>query len=564
MTSDSKPKTFTLEEVSTHNSSESLWIAIDGEVFDVTEFQSTHPGGKKILQKVAGKDATKFFHKYHDVEKVMGQVGFKFKIGSLESNATSGNLGPNHTVSETPSIQTSSTLALRSSPFTSVLAEVKNSALEESETLFEPFGDNVPYADPSWYQGYHSPYYKASHAALRKEVRDWVEEKLMPFVDSWDEEKTVPAEIYKEMGVRGYLAGCIGVSYPKEYTNKRVKSVPVEEWDAFHELIITDEITRAGSGGLIWNLLGGYGIGSPPVIQFGKEALKKRILPGIFAGEKRICLCITEPDAGSDVANLTTTAEKTSDGKYYIVNGIKKWITNGIWADYFTVAVRTGEEGMDGISVLLIEKTFPGVKVRRMDTQGMLSSGSTYIEFDDVKVPVENLLGKENKGFKVVMNNFNHERIGIIIQAIRLSRVCYEESIKYAHKRETFGKKLIDHAVIRNKLAQMSIRIEATYAWLENLVYQCEKMDQTEAMLRLGGAIAGCKAMATQTFEMCAREASQIFGGLAYTRGGKGGKVERLYREVRAYAIPGGSEEIMLDLAIRQSVKVHKFLGAKL
>ena len=166
--------------------------------------------------------------------------------------------------------------------------------------------------------------------------------------------------------------------------------------------------------------------------------------------------------------------------------------------------------------------------------------------------------------YSVLMTNFNHERIGIIIQCLRFSRVCFEESVKYAHKRRTFGKELIDHPVIRLKLAHMARQIEASYNWLENLVYQCNVMDDNEAMLRFGGAIAGLKAQATVTFEFCAREASQIFGGLSYSRGGQGAKVERLYRDVRAYAIPGGSEEIMLDLSIRQALKVHQALGMKI
>jgi alkylation response protein AidB-like acyl-CoA dehydrogenase len=220
--------------------------------------------------------------------------------------------------------------------------------------------------------------------------------------------------------------------------------------------------------------------------------------------------------------------------------------TNKPRSDYFTTAVRTSDKGMNGISVLLIERSFGGVSTRRMDCQGVWSSGTTYITFEDVKVPVENLIGKENQGFKVIMTNFNHERIGIIIQAVRFSRVCYEESVKYANKRRTFGQKLINHAVIRMKLAQMARQIEATYSWLESLIYQCQMMSDTEAMLKLGGAIAGCKAQSTLTFEFCAREASQIFGGLSYSRGGQGAKVERLYRDVRAYAIPGGSEVSVL------------------
>ena len=162
------------------------------------------------------------------------------------------------------------------------------------------------------------------------------------------------------------------------------------------------------------------------------------------------------------------------------------------------------------------------------------------------------------------MTNFNHERIGIIIQCLRFSRVCYEESVKYAHKRRTFGKKLIDHPVIRMKLAHMARQIEASYSWLESLMAQLQHMPEQLAHLRLGGPIASLKAQSTVTFEFCAREASQIFGGLSYSRGGQGGKVERLYRDVRAYAIPGGSEEIMLDLSIRQSLRVGKAVGMKL
>lgn len=395
-------------------------------------------------------------------------------------------------------------------------------------------------------------------------MRAWVDEEIQPNVNEWDEARKVPDEIYKQMGERGYLAGILGGEFPKHLTDKRVKAVPPEKWDLFHELVVTDELSRAGSGGLVWNLIGGYGIGAPPVTRYGKDELVKRIMPGILAGDKRICLAITEPDAGSDVANLGCEAKLSEDGKHYIVNGEKKWITNGVYADYFTTAVRTGGPGMNGLSVLLIERENGGVSTRKMDCQGVWSSGTTYVTFEDTKVPVGNILGKENQGFKVIMTNFNHERMGIIIQCIRFSRVCYEESMKYAHKRKTFGKKLIDHPVIRLKLAHMARQIEASAAWCDNLIFQCERMGETQAMLTLGGAIAGLKAQSTTTFEFCAREASQIFGGLSYSRGGQGAKVERLYRDVRAYAIPGGSEEIMLDLSIRQALRVHQVMGMKL
>merc|ERR1719408_766549 len=192
-----------------------------------------------------------------------------------------------------------------------------------------------------------------------------------------------------------------------------------------------------------------------------------------------------------------------------------------------------------------------------MECQGVWSSGTTAVEFDNVKVPHKNLIGVENQGFSVIMKNFNHERWGFVIQASRLARCLVEECWKYCLKRKTFGKTLVEHPVIRWKLAEMARQVEGTHHWLENLTHQLNTMPSAVANDVLGGPIALAKAHATKVFEFCAREASQVFGGNAYTRSGLGEKIERLYRDVRAYAIPGGSEEILLDLSVRQALKVQ-------
>jgi alkylation response protein AidB-like acyl-CoA dehydrogenase len=287
-----------------------------------------------------------------------------------------------------------------------------------------------------------------------------------------------------------------------------------------------------------------------------KQDVKDRIVPDVLKGKKVICLAITEPTAGSDVANIRTTALKTPEGDHYIVNGEKKWITNGVFADYFTVAVRTGDKGMNGISMLVVERSMPGVTTRKMKCSGVWSSGTTYITFEDVKVPVGNLIGKEGKGFRYIMENFNHERFGICAMSNRFSRVCVEESVKFANKRKTFGKALVEHPVIRWKIAEMARQVEATHNWIEWVTYQLNTMKGMEATMKMGGQTALLKVQCTKVFEYCAREAAQIFGGLSYTRGGQGEKVERLSREVRAMAVPGGSEEVMLDLGIRQTLKL--------
>eukprot|EP00932_Pfiesteria_piscicida_P021734 SRR837773.8512.p1 GENE.SRR837773.8512~~SRR837773.8512.p1 ORF type:complete len:382 (-),score=170.11 SRR837773.8512:39-1118(-) len=357
----------------------------------------------------------------------------------------------------------------------------------------------------------------------------------------------------------------VGRPWPK----KHIGECPLGyEPDYFHELVVYDEMARCGSTGFLWGLAGGLTIGLPPVLKFARPEVAERVCGPCLRAEKFICLAITEPMAGSDVASLRCMAVK--EGDHYIVNGEKKWITNGVFADFFTVAVRTGtqKDGMKGLSLLLIEKTMPGVKTRHMKCTGAWSSGTTYITFEDVKVPVTNLLGKENKAGKIIMGNFNHERFGFCVMTNRFSRVCLEDSLKFALKRRTFGKQLIKHQVISWKLAEMARMIESTHAWLEYITYQMKTMHHQEATMKLGGSTALLKVQCTKVMEYCTREAAQIFGGLSYSRGGQAERVERLCREVKAMAIPGGSEEIMLDLGIKQSTKVaemaQKFLTAKL
>lgn len=415
----------------------------------------------------------------------------------------------------------------------------------------EVYGDGNAFSDPAWYQSYNSPYYNDTHKKIRKIFREFTEEHLMSNVHDWDEAGVIPKEVYLKAGEAGAIALCLGRPWPTKHFGPCPWGF---EPDYFHELVLYDELSRTGSGGFLWGIAGGTTIGLPPIYNHASEEVKDRVIPDCVNGRKCACLCITEPTAGSDVANLRTSAKL--EGDHYILNGEKKWITNGVFADFFTVACRTGGKGMNGLSLLLVEKTMPGVTTRKMKCSGVWSSGTTYITFDDVKVPKGNILGKEGKGFKYIMENFNHERFAICCMTNRFSRVCLEESLKFANKRKTFGKSLIEHPVIRWKVAEMARMIEATHHWLEMITYQLNTMKKMEAMLKLGGQTALLKVQCTKVFEYCAREAAQIYGGLSYTRGGQGEKVERLSREVRAMAVPGGSEEIMLDLGVKQTVKL--------
>lgn len=541
---------FTRKEVAQHNKENDCWIIVDDEVFDMTKFLADHPGGKKVVLNVAGQDATKEFaamHKPDVLDKYGDELYVGVIAGSKKAKRQQKNASP--PAAAAPSASTS---AAEASSASHDQAVVKRAHVEPKGV----FGDMVPFGDPAWYQDWYSPYYTDSHRRFRLALREFVQKEIMPNCFAWDEAKKVPRELYSKCAQGGWLAGVVGPPWPTQYVGPNIAGgVKPEEFDSFHELILIDEVARCGSGGVLWALFAGLSIGLPPVLHYGSKEICDKVARPCLMGEKIICLAITEPYAGSDVANIRCEAKKTPDGQHYIVNGEKKWITNGIFADYFTVAVRTGGPGMGGISLLLIERTMPGIVTRQMNCSGVWASGTTFISFEDVKVPVGNLLGKENEGFRYIMANFNHERWGIVVQATRFSRVCLEEALRHAHKRKTFGQRLIDHPVIRQKIAHMARHVEATQSWLENVTYQLTLMTHKEQVANLGGPIALLKAQSTQTFELCAREAAQIFGGLSYSRGGQGEKVERLYREVRAYAIPGGSEEIMLDLGVRQALK---------
>ncbi len=373
-----------------------------------------------------------------------------------------------------------------------------------------------------------SPYYTADHDAFRDQVRRFVEREIAPHVDQWDEAGEFPRELYRKAAALGLLQ----MGYPEEYGG-----VPT---DGFYRIIVSEELARAGCGGVNASLMS-HTIGAPPIAALGPEWMKREVLPQILSGEKISALAITEPSGGSDVANLKTTARRERD--HYVVNGQKMFITSGVRADYYTVAVRTGGPGMGGVSLLLIERDRPGFSRTKLRKMGWWASDTAQLFFDDVKVPVDNLIGPENAGFNGIMRNFNPERIMLAAGAYGFAKVCLEEAIEYARQRETFGRPLIKNQVIRHKIVDMAMKVNAVKATLENLAWRVEQGEQPVA------EICMLKNLATTSLEWVANEAMQILGGAGYLRGSK---VERIYRETKVMSIGGGSIEIMKDLAARQ------------
>jgi len=326
--------------------------------------------------------------------------------------------------------------------------------------------------------------------------------------------------------------------------------VKPEEFDYFHELIIHQELTRCGARGYGDGLQAGAIIGLPPVLNFGSPEVKARIVPEVFSGKKFICLAISEAFAGSDVMGLKTTAKKTEDGKHWIVTGTKKWITNGHFADYFTVGCKTD----GGFTVILVERG-EGVETTPIKTSYSPTAGTAYVTFDNVKVPVENTLGPEGGGIFVILSNFNHERWVMTTSSARAQRGIVEECLKWISQRKAFGKPLASQAVVRSKIAAMIARVESVQSWLENITHQMNNMSYKEQAKHLAGPIALLKMYATQTAQETARDAVQIFGGRGITRTGMGRFIEHNHRTVTFDSLLGGAEDVLADLGVRQALR---------
>ncbi|KAK8197003.1 acyl-CoA dehydrogenase [Phyllosticta capitalensis] len=494
--------------VATHNSPEDLWTIIDHRVYDLTDFADAHPGGSVVLAQIAGTDATEAFYNLHRHE-VLSQFG-ELCVGTVEG--------------ETPEV---------------VDVEVGGVS-------------TVPYAEPMWLRpAFHSPYYGESHGALRRQAREFVERWVKPEAQAAEASgKFISQELIDRMAETNVLAMRLGPG--KHLHGKKLLDGGVEgdKFDYFHDLILTQEMARINARGFQGNMAG-LVIALTAVKEWARDKeLRDRVTEECLTGRKKICLAITEAFAGSDVSGIRTTAKKTPDGKHYIISGTKKWITNGMFSDYFVVGCRTEK----GFSVILVEKG-EGIDTKLIKTSYSTAAATTFIEFDNVKVPVNHLLGEEHKGFKVIVSNFNHERWGMAAAALRFSRTIVEECLKWSNQRIVFGKKLSAQPVIRQKLAKLISLVESGQAWLEQITEQMCHMSYEEQARHLGGPISLLKAFATRTTHECADEAVNIFGGRGLTQSGMGKVVEHFARTHKFDAILGGTEEILADLGVRQALK---------
>ncbi|WP_192553161.1 acyl-CoA dehydrogenase family protein [Pseudomonas sp. IzPS59] len=373
-------------------------------------------------------------------------------------------------------------------------------------------------------------YFDPSHQMVRDSVRRFVEREILPDIDVWEEAESFPRELYFKAGA----AGILGIGYPEALGGSH-------EGDLFAKIAASEELMRCGSGGLVAGL-GSLDIGLPPIVKWARPEVRDRVVPLVLSGEKISALAVTEPGGGSDVANLQTRAVR--DGDHYRVSGSKTFITSGVRADYYTVAVRTGAPGFGGISLLLIEKGTPGFTVgRQLKKMGWWASDTAELFFDDCRVPVGNLIGAENMGFACIMGNFQSERLALALMANMTAQLALEESLKWAKERQAFGKPIGKFQVIKHRLAEMATALEVSR---EFTYRQAAKMAAGQSVIK---EISMAKNFATDTSDRITTEAVQILGGLGYMRESL---VERLYRDNRILSIGGGTREVMNEIISKQ------------
>ncbi|KAF5341469.1 hypothetical protein D9758_013942 [Tetrapyrgos nigripes] len=503
-------KTFTLEEVAKHNKELDLWVVINSNVYDLSRFALLHPGGKSVLfsPMIAGRDVTTAFFGLHRQDVLERPQYSRLIIGKI------------HGEKEVVIPRTPGSLSA------------------------------VPYGEPAWLsEGFTSPYYKDNHRFFQRKMREFADTVLREEALRCEDKGTrISQEVLDKLNETNILAMRLGPGPHLHGKQLMGGAVQPNEFDYFHELILNMEGSRFGTRGFIDGMLGGMVIGLPPVMNHASPELKARIVPEVLQGKKFIALAITEAFAGSDVSGLQTTAVR--DGDFWIVNGTKKWITNGTFADYFTVGCKTER----GLTTLLIERG-QGVETKPIKTAYSSTAGTAYVTFDNVRVPVGNTLGKVDQGLAVILSNFNHERWTIICVCVSAQRVIVEECMKWASQRMIFGKPLSSQPVVRAKLGDMISRVEACQNWLEAVTDQMNHMSHRDVADKLAGQIGLLKQFASKAGRETAEDATQIFGGRALTPSGMGRLIENYHRTSGYDAILGGTEDVLKDLGVRQALK---------
>ena len=368
------------------------------------------------------------------------------------------------------------------------------------------------------------PFFQESqeHSDFRKVFKKFVAREITPNREEWDKAGTVPRDLWLKMGKQGFLCPWL----PEEYGGLDV--------DVRYSLVIVNEELAWGDGFNVGVPLHSD-VATPYLFSYGKEELKRRLLPKTTTGEAICSVGLTEPDAGSDLASIRTSAVK--DGDHYIINGQKTFITNGMNADIIMLACKVASStGQKGISMIVVEGDTPGLTRRKLHKMGQESQDTAELAFEDCRVPVDNLLGEEGQGFKYMMEKLARERLEVCVKCQAMAEEAYREALEYAKVREAFGKRIGDFQHNAFKLADMATEVELGRNFLETLVAEYVKGDNITTRVSMAKAWLG------EMVNRVAYQAVQLHGGYGYM---DEYRISRIYKDVRALSILAGTTEIM-------------------
>ena len=380
-----------------------------------------------------------------------------------------------------------------------------------------------------------SPYFREEHEALRAQLRRFVEDEIKPQGLKWEEQGFVPREVLRRMGELGFL----GIRYPAEYGGS--------EMDIFGSIVLAEELARSTFGGATITVLVHTDMASVHLANAGSPAQKARWMAEIIAGRAITAVAVTEPDAGSDVKGIRTTARR--DGDAYVLDGAKMFITNGVHADLYFVAAKSdpGSRAAKAVSMFIVEKGTPGLRVSRaLDKHGWRSSDTAELVFENCRIPAANLLGEEGQGFYAIMRNFQNERTVISAMAISEAQTALELTLDYVTTRKAFGAPLYDKQAIRQRLAMLASRVEAG----RQLVYHAAWLDAQggDCTREVSMAKAYCGELVNEVMYDCV----QFHGGMGFMREST---IERMARDARVQAIGGGATEVMLEEVAKRLIR---------
>lgn len=386
----------------------------------------------------------------------------------------------------------------------------------------------------------NSYYFTEEHEMFRESLRSFLQKEVVPNIEAWEADGRIPRDIWEKMGEMGFL----GLSYPAQYGGM--------DLDFFYDVVFCEETSKVFSGGFTISQLVVQYMSGPYLLKYGSEQLKAKYLPGIISGKSISCIGITEPGAGSDVANIQTTAIR--EGDHYVVNGSKTFITNAVYGDFIVTVVKTDPKaGTSGVSLLVIDTNTPGITTSKLKKLGWHASDTAELAFDNVKVPVENLVGEEGQGFYYLMGGLQLERLVGAISAYAACESALEYSLQYMAEREAFGRPINKFQVLRHRVAQMASEIEST----KQFILYCSRLNNDKKY-----AVKECsmaKMLATELSDRVMTQCLQFFGGYGFM---EEYKMARMFRDSRVGTIGGGTSEIMRDIIAKMVIDEVSYKSA--